>query len=633
VPVGSDPRPGSEIAGFRLEQLLGRGGMGAVYRAEDVRLGRKVALKLLIPELAENERFRERFLRESQTAASLDHPHIVPIYAAGEADGQLYLAMRYVEGSDLRQLIAREAPLAPERVLRIAEQVGDALDAAHERGLIHRDVKPANVLVDERSGRVHCYLTDFGLTKQTSSISGLTGTGELVGTVEYVSPEQIRGEPVDGRSDLYSLGCVLYECLTGERPFARESEVATLWAHVHDAPPSLRGLGGEIDTVMAKALAKAPAERYRTCGELVREGRAALGLAERPKALRRRRARRVRLSRGRLVALIAAATAGVVIAATGLLLSRGSDGLSHIAPGSVGVIDPASGDLVAEIPLGFESSLIAAGERFVWVLDPDAKTLTRIDPSTMEVVPPTRGVPADGIPMGLAVGEGFVWVAVNQGRSLAVLKIGPELEDLKQSITIERSATGTLSIQRNTVILTTGHGAVWALERGSSEVTRIDPASGEPKTLTDGFGASLSIAVDEEAIWLGGINGVNKLDPTTGTELGSTPVSGVVDSSAASIAIGKEATWFVANSRPRLSQIPPAGDTVDDSYPVGEAPGAVAVDADGVVWTASSGDGTVTRLDPRDGSSETIELGAAPGGIVTDFGRVWISPGAPLRQD
>jgi serine/threonine protein kinase len=188
MPVGSDPRPGSEIAGFRLEQLLGRGGMGAVYRAEDVRLGRKVALKLLVPELAENERFRERFLRESQTAASLDHPHIVPIYAAGEADGQLYLAMRYVEGADLRQLIAREAPLEPERVLRIAEQVGDALDAAHERGLIHRDVKPANVLVDERSGRAHCYLTDFGLTKQTSSISGLTGTGELVGTVEYVSP-------------------------------------------------------------------------------------------------------------------------------------------------------------------------------------------------------------------------------------------------------------------------------------------------------------------------------------------------------------------------------------------------------------------------------------------------------------
>ena len=348
MPVGSDPRPGSEIAGFRLEQLLGRGGMGAVYRAEDVRLGRKVALKLLVPELAENERFRERFLRESQTAASLDHPHIVPIYGAGEADGQLYLAMRFVEGSDLRQLIAREAPLAPERVLRIAEQVGDALDAAHERGLIHRDVKPANVLVDERSGRVHCYLTDFGLTKQTSSISGLTGTGELVGTVEYVSPEQIRGEPVDGRADLYSLGCVLYECLTGERPFARESEVATLWAHVHDVPPPLRGLGAEIDRVMAKALAKAPADRYRTCGELVSEARAALGLADRPATARRRRRRRVRFSRGRVAALVGIGVALVAAVAAGALLLGGSGGPSRIEPRSVGVVDPANGRVVAD---------------------------------------------------------------------------------------------------------------------------------------------------------------------------------------------------------------------------------------------------------------------------------------------
>ena len=251
MPVGSDPLPGREIAGFRLEELLGRGGMGAVYRAEDVRLGRKVALKLLVPELAESERFRERFFRESQIAASLDHPHIVPIYAAGEADGQLYLAMRYVEGSDLRQLIAREAPLEPDRALRLIDQVADALDAAHERGLIHRDVKPGNILIAGRSGREHCYLTDFGLTKQTSSISGLTGTGELVGTIEYVSPEQIRGEPVDGRADLYSLACMLYECLAGARPFARESEVATLWAHVNEPPPRLAAthpeLGDEID--------------------------------------------------------------------------------------------------------------------------------------------------------------------------------------------------------------------------------------------------------------------------------------------------------------------------------------------------------------------------------------------------
>ena len=217
--VGSDPRPGSEIAGFRLEELLGRGGMGAVYRAEDVHLGRKVALKLLPPQLAENERARERFLRESRIAASLDHPNVIPIYDADEVDGQLYLAMRYVPGDDLRGLLAGEGPLAPERALRLVGQVAGALDAAHAHGLVHRDVKPGNVLVADE----HCYLVDFGLTKQASSISGLTGTGELVGTVAYTAPEQIRGEGVDARADVYSLACVLYECLTGEQPFARSA--------------------------------------------------------------------------------------------------------------------------------------------------------------------------------------------------------------------------------------------------------------------------------------------------------------------------------------------------------------------------------------------------------------------------
>ena len=635
MPVGSDPLPGSEIAGFRLEELLGRGGMGAVYRAEDSRLGRKVALKLLVPELAESERFRERFLRESQVAASLDHPHIVPIYAAGDAEGRLYLAMRYVEGYDLRELIAREAPLDPARALRLIEQVGDALDAAHEHGLIHRDVKPANVLIAGRSGREHCYLTDFGLTKQTSSISGLTGTGELVGTIEYVSPEQIRGERVDGRADVYSLGCVLYECLAGVRPFARESEVATLWAHVHEPPSPLRAahpeLGDEIDAVMARALAKAPAERYGSCAEVVAGARTALGLEEPPTRAPRRSSTR-RLPRGRLLALVAASAAAIVIAAVAVvLLLRGSDGLSGIRPMSVGVIDPASGELVADIPVGFESPLIAAGESFVWALDPKARTLTTIDPDTLEVAG-TRGIPADGVPIGLTVGEGSVWVAVNQGRRLAVLEIGPELGEVRSSITIEESETGSLSVLRQTVVLTAGDGAVWALERGGGEVTRIDPATGKPKRLTEGYGASLSIAVGGGAIWLGGINGVNKIDPATGSELNSTFVTGVTDSTATSIAVGRDATWFTANARARLWRIPPEGNTVEDSVEVGAGPNAVAVDESGTVWVVSGGDGTVSRLDPRQDSAETIELGVSSGAILSEFDRVWTSPGLAVRE-
>ena len=641
LPVGSDPLPGSEIAGFRLEELLGRGGMGAVYRAEDVRLGRKVALKLLVPELAESERFRERFFRESQVAASLDHPHIVPIYAAGEADGRLYLAMRYVEGYDLRQLIAREAPLDPDRAMRLIEQVGDALDAAHERGLVHRDVKPANVLIAGRPDREHCYLTDFGLTKQTSSISGLTGTGELVGTIEYVSPEQIRGETVDARADVYSLGCVLYECLTGERPFARDSEVATLWAHVNEPPPALAAshpeLGNEIDLVMTRSLAKAPGDRYPTCGELVASARAALGL---PDALspstrqRPRRARRPTPTRWpvRVRALVGAAAAVVVLAVVvGAVLLRGSDHLTEIRPMSVGVIDPSTGELVADIPIGFESQLIAAGEGFVWVLDPKASTLTRIDPETMEVVAPTRGIPAEGIPVALAVGEGSVWVAVNEGRALAVIELGPELGNVRSRIVLQTTRTGTFSVLREAVALAVGEHAVWALERGQGEVTRIDPRTGTPKRLAEGHGASSSIAAGGGAVWLGGINGVSKLDPATGTELGSTFVAQVLDSQTTAIAVRGADVWFTGSSSPRLWHIDSGGETVLDSFAVGAGPSAVAVGEEGIAWVASSVDESVWRVDPKAESGERIGLGASPGGILTFFERVWASPGTPLR--
>jgi hypothetical protein len=298
---------------------------------------------------------------------------------------------------------------------------------------------------------------------------------------------------------------------------------------------------------------------------------------------------------------------------------------------SVGVIDPASGELVADIPVGFESPLIAAGESFVWALDPKARTLTTIDPDTLEVAG-TRGIPADGVPIGLTVGEGSVWVAVNQGRRLAVLEIGPELGEVRSSITIEESETGSLSVLRQTVVLTAGDGAVWALERGGGEVTRIDPATGKPKRLTEGYGASLSIAVGGGAIWLGGINGVNKIDPATGSELNSTFVTGVTDSTATSIAVGRDATWFTANARARLWRIPPEGNTVEDSVEVGAGPNAVAVDESGTVWVVSGGDGTVSRLDPRQDSAETIELGVSSGAILSEFDRVWTSPGLAVRE-
>ncbi|HUK94662.1 MAG TPA: serine/threonine-protein kinase [Gaiellaceae bacterium] len=279
----SEPRIGTVFAGYRIEGICGRGGMSVVYRAENLRLGNAVALKLLAAELAEDEGFRERFVRESRTAASLLHPHIIPIYDAGDAEGILYIAMRYVDGPDLKAL-AREGALTPERVLRIGAQVASALDAAHERGLIHRDVKPANVLLEAGpGGEDHAYLADFGLTKNVDSHSGITGTGQFVGTIDYMAPEQIEGREVDSRVDVYALGCVLFECLAGVPPYPRESEVAVLWAHMRDEPPAVSAVRPELppatDDALAWALSKDPADRPGTCGELIDALRGALGVS------------------------------------------------------------------------------------------------------------------------------------------------------------------------------------------------------------------------------------------------------------------------------------------------------------------------------------------------------------------
>ena len=261
-----------EIPGYRIERQLGRGSMGIVYLAEDIQLRRKVALKILSSILADDELFRQRFDRESQTAANLDHPNIIPVYAAGQAGGLLYIVMRYTGRGDLRALLEANGPLNLEQATSITASVADALDAAHAEGMIHRDVKPANILIDDRDGQEHYYLSDFGITKIVSSGRSLTTTGQIVGTIDYIAPEQIQGKPVDGRTDLYALGCVLYQCLTGVVPFPREETAALMWAHVHDEPPSVTALRPDlppqIDYIAAKVMAKQPEDRYATCREL-----------------------------------------------------------------------------------------------------------------------------------------------------------------------------------------------------------------------------------------------------------------------------------------------------------------------------------------------------------------------------
>jgi DNA-binding beta-propeller fold protein YncE len=284
-PAFSEFAPGSQIAGYRLEEQIGRGGMAVVFRAYDPRLDRRVALKILAPGLALDDAFRRRFIRESRAAAAVDHPNIIPVFEAGEASGVLFIAMRFVQGRDVGTLIDRIGPLPPARAMDIITQVASALDAAHARGLVHRDVKPANILLDESAGgdrQDHVYLADFGLTKHSLSQTGLTSQGQFLGTLDYVAPEQIEGRSVDGRADLYALACAAFELLSGAPPFKRDGGLAVVWAQLSEPPPPLSsrraGLPPAVDGVLSRAMAKSPDARYRTCGEFAAALRGAFGL-------------------------------------------------------------------------------------------------------------------------------------------------------------------------------------------------------------------------------------------------------------------------------------------------------------------------------------------------------------------
>jgi Protein kinase domain len=277
-------RPGSLLAGYRLEAQIGAGGMAVVFRSRDERLGRPVALKVLAPALASDPAFRRRFIAESRAAATVDDPHIIPIYEAGEASGALFIAMRFVGGGDLRGVLDREGALAPIRALAFISPVASALDAAHGAGLVHRDVKPANILVDTRRDRPdHVYLSDFGVSKGAISSVSLTGAGHFLGTPDYSAPEQIQGLAVDGRADQYALACVAYQLLTGVVPFERDQGMAVLFAHLSEPPPSLgrrrAGLPVAADLVLAKGLAKVPEQRFGSCTDFADALRDALGVA------------------------------------------------------------------------------------------------------------------------------------------------------------------------------------------------------------------------------------------------------------------------------------------------------------------------------------------------------------------
>jgi hypothetical protein len=595
------PDVGTQLAGYRIDGVLGRGGMGVVYRATELALDRPVALKLIAPELAGDRGFRERFLRESRLAASIDHPGILPVYAAGEADGELYLATRFVEGRDLGALLGQEGPLAPERALELVGQVADALDAAHARGLVHRDVKPGNVLVGAAD---HCYLCDFGITKQLGS-STRTETGWLAGSLDYLAPEQIRREEVDGRTDQYALACVLYECLSGAPPFRRFSEAQTLWAHVQEDPPPLAEQPA-LDPVFARALAKTREERYERCSDVVEDARAVLGLGPSPVVVRRRR-RRIG---GRLLAA-GGALLGVAAIALVLALTLGSGDSLEAPPNSLGAIEPGGLELAAAIPVGNTPTEVAASDDWVWVVNSNdgAGTISRIDVETRRRV---STFSVAGSPRNVVAAFGSLWVGTVEGR---VYRVEPSTDLVEESWTLPNAGeTTAFDVDQGAGWLASGPNAVWA---GSARtISRIDPSTSRLRPLESAVWGPMDYG--SGSLWVLG-RALERLSPATGELLRTVDLGG----GRVDVATGFGAVWIADDENQAVLRIDARHEAIVRTYDFEGRPLGVAASAD-ALWVASD-DGTVARIDPETDEVAVVDVGGSPRGVDIGGGAVWVS--------
>ena len=591
--------------------------MGVVYRAWDLSLERPVALKLIAPELAEDERFRARFLREPRLAASLDHPGVVPIFQAGEWEGQLYLAMRFVEGSDLKSVIEREGSLAPERALVVLAQVADALDAAHRRGLVHRDVKPGNVLLDE-SG--HAYLTDFGITKQLGGVS--TDTGRVVGTLDYLAPEQIRGEAVDGRTDCYALGCVLYECLAGAPPFRRATEAETLWAHMQDEPAPLPGQP-ELDRVLKKGLAKDRDDRYGSCAELVDAAAGALGLAA---PLAPRRVSRIAL----LLALGGVLLGGAAVLA--LTRSLGDDGsepqapLLDVATNSVGAVDASTTELALAAPLpGRPTDVVAAGDT-AWVATVDSTSVTGVSARTGSI---SRSVPLRGSADAIAAGEGSVWVA--DGRRGLVSRIQAGYERVTQRVrvpTSDAAARPSGRLQAPRASLAVGGGRVW-LANGSESLVRIDPGTGEMAVLPAGRRVD-AVAAAGGVVWAlssrsASVLRVDARDGRVTDRVSIVARRGAEAPFPVAIAATPRAVWVLNGNTATVTQVDARTLGVVTTIPIGvdRVPTDIAASGD-TAWV-SNGDGSIAQIEAGAGGAREIRVGESLERVAAAGATVWVT--------
>jgi serine/threonine protein kinase/DNA-binding beta-propeller fold protein YncE len=668
---------GSVFAGYRIEALAGEGGMGRVYRATQMVLNRPVALKLIVPELAGDSDFRARFERESHLSASIDHPNVIPVYEAGEADGRLFIAMRWVEGTDLRSLIISEGSLDPARAVAIVSQVGEALDAAHSGGLVHRDVKPANVMLTSTHGREHAYLTDFGLTKKTASATALTRTGHFVGTPDYMPPEQIKGERADARADVYALGCLLFHALTGRPPYDRDNEVAKMYAQIHDPPPSAAeaaaGTPPELDPVIARALAKDADQRYPSAGDLGRAARAALTGAdpsqpERSLATGLAAPQPPELAPTELAPGAAPTAPGALPTApatppgppatppTAPDTPPTAPDTSPTAPGAAPTTPaPAPGPPApgptrtpppappaasppappAERPRRRAAPLVVAGILALGAVagilaaagifsgdgenesPPAGDGATAADGDEPRNTPPraVATIPAGDGPDGIAVDGDVVWVSNSRGNTLT--RLDPESNE---------AVGDPVPVGRNPDEVEAAEGVVWVANTDDGTVTRLeaDPDPGAQTAIQVGAGPE-GVSLGQQLVWVsnGDSDNVSRIDRASATTVGS-PIP--VGNKPIGIFAGKDNIWVTNSFSGTVTRIDPSTATIKGpAIPVAKNIRAV-IERLGSTWVSSVDADTVTRLDPDTGEvvGRPIKVGDRPKEMVALNGFIWV---------
>jgi YVTN family beta-propeller protein len=648
---------GAVVAGCRVEAVVGRGGMGVVYRATQLSLERPVALKAIAPELAGDPTFRERFKRESRIAASIEHPNVIPVYEAGEGEGVLYLIMRYVEGTDLRALIDAEGGLPPERAARIVAQVAAALAAAHRRDLIHRDVKPANVLIDADGERDHAYLTDFGIARHAAATSGLTRTGSVIGTLDYLAPERIQDQGGDGRSDVYALGCVLFETLTGTLPFARDNDVAKMYAHLSAPVPSVRELSPdvpeELDAMAQRAMAKDPDDRFATANEM------AEALMDTLPA---------RPARARPEAAPGAAAAGAAVAGAAETEAAESAGAEAEAAGpETAGAEPADSATTpaAGVPLGYSEEVSLAAET-AEELSPAER---RAEP---EPAPTGRGTlvnqestfvsrPAGrrrGLLLAVA-GAALAAVAVllvialsgddppdSGGSEQQAGDAGQRQDEAPPQQPLDFRLAGDVTLDPGPDGLAAASGTVWVADMRDGRVVPVDEATATAEEPIPVGPNPDSVAVGFGSVWVTNTDGntVSRIDPGSRTETDTIDVGRGPEG----IAVSDDAVWVANGQGGSVTRIEPDGGR-PSTADVGAGPVQLAVTGDNRVWVTLAEDDRVVELDGDSGepTGRGIRVDGQPRGIAFDGERLWVSattggylavfdpdsPGQPTRVD